>query len=285
MTNQALPPGYQLLNYRIDKQISRGGFSIVYRANDEQGNVVAIKEYLPAALVLRSEGDIVRASSVENVTSFRYGMKCFFEEGRALARLSHPNVIRVVNFFRANETVYLVMQYERGKTLQEHLAIKRGQLRENFIRRVFTLTLNGLREVHTSKLLHLDLKPANIYVRNDNTPVLIDFGAARQTLTGAVQAQPDVHAGFRTARAVQEPGAARPVERFVQRGCGDVRMRLGVGAAAGRPARRARPLCSRGQAVRRTLYGAAARDDRLVPATRSHASPAKRVGAAKGAVA
>ncbi|MEP6701805.1 MAG: serine/threonine protein kinase, partial [Betaproteobacteria bacterium] len=114
MTNQALPPGYQLLNYRIDKQISRGGFSIVYRANDEAGNVVAIKEYLPAALVLRSEGDIVRASSVENVSSFRYGMKCFFEEGRALAKINHPNVVRVLNFFRANETVYMVMRYERG---------------------------------------------------------------------------------------------------------------------------------------------------------------------------
>jgi serine/threonine protein kinase len=75
------------------------------------------------------------------------------------------------------------MRYERGRTLQEHIQQRRGSMKENFIRRVFTLLLNGLREVHANKLLHLDIKPANIYIRNDITPVLIDFGAARQTLT------------------------------------------------------------------------------------------------------
>jgi len=109
-------------------------------------------------------------------------MRCFFEEGRSLARLSHPNVVRVLNFFRANETVYMVMRYERGRTLQEHIRARRGTIKERFIRHVFTLLLNGLREVHSNKLLHLDIKPANIYIRNDSTPVLIDFGAARQTL-------------------------------------------------------------------------------------------------------
>src|SRR3954449_12569992 len=92
VTNQALPGDYQLLNYRIDRQISRGGFSIVYRAYDETAAAVAIKEYLPASLVLRTAGDIVRASSADNLTSFRYGMKCFFEEGPALAKINHPNV-------------------------------------------------------------------------------------------------------------------------------------------------------------------------------------------------
>jgi serine/threonine protein kinase len=183
MSNQALPPGYQLLNYRIDKQISRGGFSIVYRANDEQGNVVAIKEYLPAALVLRSEGDIVRASSVENISSFRYGMKCFFEEGRALARLSHPNVVRVLNFFRANETVYIVMRYEKGRSLQLQIQNRVGMPDEVWLRSTFAELLNGLREVHRNKLLHLDIKPANVFLRTDDSPLLIDFGAARQTLS------------------------------------------------------------------------------------------------------
>ncbi|HEY9397427.1 MAG TPA: serine/threonine-protein kinase [Burkholderiales bacterium] len=181
--NQPLPDGYQLHNYRITKVLSCGGFSIVYLAHDENEQPVAIKEYLPSSLALRKEGDALPSVSEENLATFRYGMKCFFEEGRALARLSHPNLVRVLNFFRANETVYLVMRYERGRTLQEHIQARRGAMKENFIRRVFTLLMNGLREVHTNKLLHLDIKPANIYIRNDSTPVLIDFGAARQTLT------------------------------------------------------------------------------------------------------
>jgi serine/threonine protein kinase len=181
--NVPLSEGYQLQNYRITKVLSAGGFSLVYLAEDENAQPVAIKEYLPSSLALRREGDVLPSISDENLATFRYGMKCFFEEGRALARLSHPNLVRVLNFFRANETVYLVMRYERGRTLQEHILARRGAIKENFIRRIFTMLLNGLREVHLNKLLHLDIKPANIYVRNDGTPVLIDFGAARQTLT------------------------------------------------------------------------------------------------------
>ncbi len=180
--NQPLPDGYQLENYRVASVLSCGGFSIVYFAYDENDQPVAIKEYLPSQLALRKHGDALPSVSEENLATFRYGMKCFFEEGRSLARLSHPNVVRVLNFFRANETVYMVMRYERGRTLQEHIQARRGTIKESFIRHVFTLLMNGLREVHSNKLLHLDIKPANIYIRNDGTPVLIDFGAARQTL-------------------------------------------------------------------------------------------------------
>ncbi|MBI2961020.1 MAG: serine/threonine protein kinase [Betaproteobacteria bacterium] len=180
--NQPLPAGYQLQNYRIARMLSGGGFSIVYLAYDERDEPVAIKEYLPSQLALRKEGDALPSIAEENVAKFRYGMKCFFAEGRSLARLSHPNVVRVLNFFRANETVYMVMRYERGRTLQQHIRARGSGIRENFIRHVFTLLLNGLREVHSHKLLHLDIKPANIYIRSDGTPVLIDFGGARQTL-------------------------------------------------------------------------------------------------------
>ena len=180
--NHALPPGFQLDEYRIEHQLSLGGFSIVYLATNAEQQLVAIKEYLPNSLALRGEGEIKPIISEDHMPSFRYGMKCFFEEGRALARLSHPNVIRVLNFFRANDTVYMVMEYEEGRTLQEFIQKNRAMITENFIRNVFTKLLNGLREVHSHKLLHLDLKPSNIYMRNDYTPVLIDFGAARQTL-------------------------------------------------------------------------------------------------------
>jgi serine/threonine protein kinase len=180
--NHPLPGGHQLEEYTIERQLSLGGFSIVYLAHDPEGSQVAIKEYLPNSLALRAKGDVRPIITEEHLGAFRYGMKCFFEEGRALARLSHPNVIRVLNFFRANETVYMVMEYERGRTLQEFIHKHQGHVSERFIRGVFTRMLNGLREVHSHKLLHLDLKPSNIYLRGDNSPVLIDFGAARQTL-------------------------------------------------------------------------------------------------------
>ena len=181
--NQALPNGYRLNEYTIVRKIGGGGFSMVYLATDDQNNLFAIKEYLPGALVLRTAGSVVvEASTDDNRNIFRHGMKCFFEEGRTLAKINHSNVIRVTNFFRANETVYMVMQYERGRTLQQYIQTHRGNIRESFIRRVFAQMLTGLREVHTHKLLHLDIKPSNIYIRQDGSPVLIDFGAARQTL-------------------------------------------------------------------------------------------------------
>jgi serine/threonine protein kinase len=75
------------------------------------------------------------------------------------------------------------MRYERGRTLQQHSHQRRGALDEPWIRKTFAELLNGLREVHSNKLLHLDIKPGNVYVRNDGTPLLLDFGAARQTLS------------------------------------------------------------------------------------------------------
>lgn len=185
--NAPLPDGLEIAGYRIVKKIASGGFSIVYLAYDDDGNAVAIKEYLPSSLALRQPGELVPVISADNLPVFRIGLKCFFEEGRALARISHPNVVSVVNFFRAHDTVYMVMAYESGRSLQEHILRRRDKgerplVSERFIRKMFNQVMNGLREVHTNKLLHLDLKPANIYLRMDGTPILLDFGAARQTL-------------------------------------------------------------------------------------------------------
>jgi eukaryotic-like serine/threonine-protein kinase len=185
--NAPLPDGLDISGYRIVKKISSGGFSIVYLAYDEDGNAVAIKEYLPSSLAVRHPGELVPMIAPESLSTFRIGLKCFFEEGRALARIAHPNVVSVINFFRANETVYMVMAYESGRSLQEHILRRRDKgerplVSEKFIRKMFSQVMNGLREVHTNKLLHLDLKPANIYLRLGGTPILLDFGAARQTL-------------------------------------------------------------------------------------------------------
>jgi serine/threonine protein kinase len=181
--NQPLPEGFTLENYRILRVLASGGFSFVYLAHDENEVPVAIKEYLPAALALRSGASASPSVPEESRAMFLYGMKCFFEEGKALAGLSHPNIVRVLNFFRANDTVYLVMRYERGRSLLEHIHKRHGALKEDWLRDTFTQLLNGLREVHSSNFLHLDIKPANVYLRNDGAPLLIDFGAARETLS------------------------------------------------------------------------------------------------------
>ena len=181
--NQPLFEGHELPGYRIRSVLSSGGFSIVYLADAENGTPVAIKEYLPATLSLRAKGEVRPTIAEQDLPAFRYGMQCFFEEGKSLAGLAHSNIVRVLDFFRANETAYLVMRYERGRTLQDHVRQHRGPVKEEFVRRIMALLLNGLREVHANKLLHLDIKPGNIYVRNDGTPILMDFGAARQALT------------------------------------------------------------------------------------------------------
>ena len=150
--NQPLPEGFQLENYRVLRLIASGGFSFVYLAHDENETPVAIKEYLPATLALRTADNPSPVVPEENLATFRYGLKCFFEEGRALATLSHPNVVRVINFFRANDTVYLVMRYERGRTLQEHIHKKTGPIKEEWIRGTFTQLLNGLRDTVTGAI-------------------------------------------------------------------------------------------------------------------------------------
>jgi serine/threonine protein kinase len=205
--NQPLPYGTRLENYRIVRTLASGGFSCVYLAHDEKETPVVVKEYLPSTLALRSDPLKPPKVAEADLARFRYGLKCFFEEGRALARLQHPNVVRVLNFFRANETVYIVMRYERGRSLQQHIEKRTGLPDEVWVRSTFAQLLNGLREVHTGKLLHLDIKPANVFLRSDGSPLLIDFGAARQTLCAE---------GVRLAYTYT-PGYAAP-EQYARRG-------------------------------------------------------------------
>jgi len=201
-----LPHGQRLREYRVLRLLAAGGFSLVYLAHDENETPVAIKEYLPASLALRTGEALEPTVPEDQAAAFRHGMQCFFEEGRALARLEHPNVVRVLDFFRANGTAYLVMRYERGRTLQEHILARGRLLSEIWIRQTFAELLDGLREVHVRKLLHLDIKPGNVYLRSGGTPLLIDFGAARQMLSEEAPALPPTYT----------PGFASP-ERHVDR--------------------------------------------------------------------
>ena len=147
-----------------------------------------LKEYLPSSLAERSPGELTPRVKPEKQPLYRLGLKSFFEEGRSLAQISHTSVVSVLNFFRENETVYMVMNYLQGDTLQDFIVtardLKRDKVfRESTIRSLFDEILRGLRIVHQHKMLHLDIKPANIFITNDNKAVLLDFGAAREVLS------------------------------------------------------------------------------------------------------
>ena len=188
--------------YRIVQKIGAGGFGIVYRAVSPTGQEVALKEYLPAALASRAHGDAPVVVERSNRALYRIGFRSFLEEGRALAQIVHPNVVSVLNFFQENETVYLVMNYLQGASLQQFIvtsaSLEHSKIfRESTIRSVFEEVLRGLRVVHQHKMLHLDIKPGNILVTDDDRAVLIDFGAARDVLhQGGRFLQPMFTRGF-----------------------------------------------------------------------------------------
>mgnify|MGYP000858731707 CR=1 FL=1 len=182
-----LPPDTVIGGYRVLRRLAAGGFGVVYQAVDAAGQQVAIKEYVPAALSTRAPGTLVPQVDPEKMALYRLGLKSFFEEGRALAQISHASVVSVLNFFRENETVYMVMNYLQGATLQDFIVTARERkqpkvLRESSIRSLFDEVLHGLRIVHQHKMLHLDLKPANLLITDDDRAVMIDFGAAREVL-------------------------------------------------------------------------------------------------------
>ena len=183
-----LPEGAVIGEYRILNALSSGGFSIVYLAFSEQsGECVAIKEYLPSDRALRRPGDLVPYIGAEHIATYKHGLTAFFEEARILATIDHPNIVQVLELIRANETIYMVMQYIEGISLQGHILRERVEgriavLSEDFIIDLFSRLLDGLQEVHDRKLLHLDLKPANVFLQLDGVPKLIDFGTARRTV-------------------------------------------------------------------------------------------------------
>ena len=184
----SLPPDTVIGGYRVVRKLSAGGFGVVYLAVDTEGQQFAIKEYLPSSLATRAVGELLPQVLPEKLSLYRLGLKSFFEEGRSLAQISHGSVVSVLNLFRENETVYMVMNYLEGGTLQDFIITARDLkkpkvFRESTIRSLFDEILRGLRIVHQHKMLHLDIKPANIFITDDNRAVMIDFGAAREVLS------------------------------------------------------------------------------------------------------
>ena len=179
---QALPPGYQLGRYRLLEVLGVGGFGVTY-LGEHVGlhHRVAVKEYLPNEFAVR-EGATVHPKSPADREDFEWGLARFVDEARTLTRFRHPNLVRVSDYFEANNTAYIVMDYEDGEPL-DALLERHGTLTEAQLRRVVLPVADGLRQAHAAGFLHRDIKPSNIFVRrSDETPVLLDFGSARQAL-------------------------------------------------------------------------------------------------------
>ncbi len=205
----ALPPGYVLADYTIERVLGHGGFGITYLARDSAlGALVAVKEYLPHDIAVRQgETAVLPNPSRDAVRDYHWGLKNFVKEARALAHFKHPNIVRVLRYLEANGTAYVVMEYEEGQSLADYLKDHGPRLDEPELLRIFIPILNGLHAVHQADMLHLDIKPENIYLRKDGTPMLIDFGSARQAISGHGHVQ----------RTALTPGYA-PIEQYPDKG-------------------------------------------------------------------
>jgi serine/threonine protein kinase/HAMP domain-containing protein len=178
----ALPTGFRLHEYRIDAILGQGGFGIAYEATDVNLNArVVIKEYLPEEFAYRSTDNSVGARADGDQEFYQAGLDSFLVEARTLATFRHPHIVRVARFFEANRTAYMVLEYERGQSLKSWRR-KREDIPEETLVSLLAPLLDGLAVVHNSGYLHRDIKPDNIYVRDeDGSLVLLDFGSARQT--------------------------------------------------------------------------------------------------------
>lgn len=201
----ALPDGHTVFEYRIERMLGGGGFGITYLARDINLDLpVAIKEYFPGDLTTRAADLSVRVRVPEGEQQFQWGLERFLDEARALASFRHPNIARVLRYFRENGTAYIVMEYESGDPLKRWLAHQPALDQAGLLKVIYPL-MDGLEAVHKLDFLHRDIKPDNIYIRADGTPVLLDFGAARR------------YTGGRDLTNIVSPGFA-PFEQYHSKG-------------------------------------------------------------------
>ena len=204
----ALPNGYRLQEYELVRVLGFGGFGMTYLGFDHNlDKPVAIKEYLPSDIAIRTSDNSVVPQASEFQGDFAWGLDRFLDEARTLARFDHRHIVKVHRFFEEHNTAYIVMEYAEGETLSAYLK-RKGVLTESELKAILHPILDGLAAVHRADFLHRDIKPGNIVIRaEDRSPVLIDFGAARQA----------VGAKSRSVTSIVTPGYA-PIEQYSTRG-------------------------------------------------------------------
>ena len=197
----------QVREYQFQRVLNVGSTDITYFAHDVSlGREVAIKEYLPRDYTVRTDDHSVQPRSPETSEDYAWGLECFLDEALTLVLLNHPSIVRLHTYFKAHGTAYIVMEYIDGETLHERLE-ETGTLTEAELTAILHPLVEGLKQVHQAGFIHRDITPKNILLRKDGTPVLIDFGSARQT----------VEARSHSSTAVVTPGYAPP-EQYSSRG-------------------------------------------------------------------
>ena len=206
----ALQAGYELHWYRVESVLGHGAFGITYLAHDiNLDRQVAIKEYLPDQFSVRHSDLTVRPTTDKHKEDFEWGLKRFISEAKILTKFEHPNLVRVFNVFEMNNTAYMVMNYEVGKSLKEILK-SRTTLNEPELMKILIPLLSGLEVMHEKGFIHRDIKPGNIYIRRNGSPVLLDFGSARKTRAGRGR---EMSAEQETVTTLVSPGYA-PIEQY-----------------------------------------------------------------------
>ena len=176
-----LPTGTQIADYRIEDVLGDGGFGITYRAHDVLlENDVALKEYFPLNIAVRREDGTVEPISPQRREVYEHGLQRFLEEARLLASFSHPNIVSVLRFVGALGTGYIAMEYVVGQPLHERfLELGEQGMDETEVVDILEPLIDGLEHLHAAGIIHRDVKPENIFLREEGGPVLIDFGGAR----------------------------------------------------------------------------------------------------------
>ena len=189
--------------YVIQEVLGQGGFGITYLGIDKlYGNKVAIKEYYPQEIAMRKAQyeDVVTVTSIEEKNNYDKGKKRFLDEAQVMARFNkNEGIVKILDFFEANNTAYIVMEYLEGITLKQYLG-KYGVIQfRNLIEMMLPL-LEALIEIHSQGLIHRDISPDNIMVQHNSKLKLMDFGAARDY----------TESGNKSLTVILKPGYAPP---------------------------------------------------------------------------